>query len=574
MNVTEHEKANAVSKINKLLVRIRLPFTILSLEEGIPTLWVALLESILESRLQGVMREPDLSGGADASHGYRLHNARAVLWALEHEILQQELPHLTAENIVRADPRTLVDLASIMWEVAYAIDSHRDEPRAFQMGDELDNSLLDVSSIASADSFSVTSDGAEQVDTPVPGPTIERLATPPPLRIHPDDTPHIRALKKRRAAMLRQEHAASFADQRRTLQDMQHQHRRTVRPDVDPLPSSFSSPPRPTKASVARSHVGVRGTRDYREPPPEHDDGDELDELLGVHSDADSDGGESDASHSLRHRAKKSRPNSSSQSRAGEHTTLAERNLDAFTKRVRREVPIVHTKFPSAAETDRVWRQQLNTWTHALEDRLWTQKVVMAARRAQTTAAQRAKAQLNEQARRIKRMENRQKSVEEDVRRIAEQRRAKEEAMLRGLLDEYVAAQRAAILDERRLERDERRALDEGRKLKEVSQRALYPLPDLDSVLLGCLALRLCKAIEMLKEKLERVKEQERIAERAHAAEMRRLVREQKEYSKERVQQIKDKLQHDWGDVHLLEEGGAQLRGSIGFRVVGPRDKR
>nr|KAJ3419146.1 hypothetical protein HK105_007349 [Polyrhizophydium stewartii] len=461
MNVTEDEKAAAVDKINTLLLRIGQNFDVTSLEECIPTLWVLLLEGIRKSRLRGVMREPDLPG-ADASHAYHLNNAQAVLWALKHEILHRELPHLTAENIVRVEPRTLVDLASIMCEVANTIDIH-----ATRAACHASDVAQDELSLAN-DKMNVTEQEKANAVHKINALFLFNRTRKMILSLE-ECTPAIWILllqgirKSRLQGVIREpdlsgsadaSHAYRLHNAQAVLLALRHEILHQELPHL-------------TAENIVRADL--RTLVDLASimwkiafPVDTHDDGDELDELLGVHSDADSDGGESDASHSLRHRAKKSRPNSSSQSRAGEHTTLAERNLDAFTKRVRREVPIVHTKFPSAAETDR----QLNTWTHALEDRLWTQKVVM------TTAAQRAKAQLNEQARRIKRMENRQKSVEEDVRRIAEQRRAKEEAMLRGLLDEHVAAQRAAILDERRLERDERRALDEGRKLKEVSQRA------------------------------------------------------------------------------------------------------
>ncbi|KAL2919063.1 Centrosomal protein of 95 kDa [Polyrhizophydium stewartii] len=474
MNVTEQEKANAVHKINALFLFNRTRKMILSLEECTPAIWILLLEGIRKSRLQGVMQEPDLPGDDIASHAYRLYNAQAVLLALRHEILHQELPHLTAENIVRADLRTLVDLASIMWKIAFPVDTMNVTEQ------EKANAVHKINALFL---FNRTRKMILSLEECTPAIWILLLQGIRKSRLQgvirePDlsgsaDASHAYRLHNAQAVLLALRHEILHQElphltaenivraDLRTLVDLASIMWKIAFP-VDTISqeiyrvvseghTQFVSKLKELKqasATYSHIHVGVRGTRDYREPPPEHDDGDELDELLGVHSDADSDGGESDASHSLRHRAKKSRPNSSSQSRAGEHTTLAERNLDAFTKRVRREVPIVHTKFPSAAETDR------------------------AARRAQTTAAQRAKAQLNEQARRIKRMENRQKSVEEDVRRIAEQRRAKEEAMLRGLLDEHVAAQRAAILDERRLERDERRALDEGRKLKEVSQRA------------------------------------------------------------------------------------------------------
>ncbi|EGF79962.1 expressed protein [Batrachochytrium dendrobatidis JAM81] len=66
-------------------------------------------------------------------------------------------------------------------------------------------------------------------------------------------------------------------------------------------------------------------------------------------------------------------------------------------------------------------------------------------------------------------------SAQEQVERIADQRCFEEEKMVKGLLDEYIKAQRLAIIEERRLERDTQKKSNEQKKIKEMSRRKLYP---------------------------------------------------------------------------------------------------
>lgn len=107
-----------MSRINSLLARIRVPITVSSLSECVPSLWVAILESLLEARLPGVVRS--IERGV-ATQDARLQNAQAVVWALEQEVLGMELPHIRAENIVACDRETVLDLLGILWEISMAI---------------------------------------------------------------------------------------------------------------------------------------------------------------------------------------------------------------------------------------------------------------------------------------------------------------------------------------------------------------------------------------------------------------------------------------------------------------------
>ena len=60
----------------------------------------------------------------------------------------------------------------------------------------------------------------------------------------------------------------------------------------------------------------------------------------------------------------------------GNKPSQAEKNMDAFEKRVRDVLPILG-QFPKPADKERSWTRQLKTWNRALDDRVWTQKVEM-----------------------------------------------------------------------------------------------------------------------------------------------------------------------------------------------------
>ncbi|KAI8924490.1 hypothetical protein BC831DRAFT_465593 [Entophlyctis helioformis] len=776
-DTADQEELVAVSKVNALLARIRVPITVSSIHDCVPSLWVAILESLLEARIPGVVRAHDIistnidsssdrngNGNNGAPLITRLQNAQAVVWALEQQILQMELPHIRAENIVEAERRTVFNLVDIIWEIARAVDGasiqmSNDSQTAAAggvgslIGDNAPlGSLPDISSIDSQDAISLLSDRnhddydeASSVDvesladlqpsrpgiksqvehqqqrmrhaaqtrplqslhvfpsssthaaevasalltataaslptqrgprragtvstvagqtrhsprssrssksgsasdtrsskrdhqeiysdaeeyeavqerrleqaekqererrkgqrraqeqtlrqqpvapvddteeaqpaTPVQGSrrrirfssNIAQYSTPPVLRILPEDTPHTRALKIRRAALLRQEHTRSarlaavsaspaqspwkvapggaslgLSETQKKLNRMRQQHKQLLGVSREPLPGEHVRIG--SRSSAKRQRLDSRG-RSGSEGNDYENDGTASNQEAAFEARADA------------RLAAKNEP-----------LSQAERNLHAFEDRVRQTVPLLEA-FPRIADSERTWRSQLSTWTRALDDRVWTQKVVMQKeldgiqdeapldylrkdalrtqllnlRSSHAQATHKAKANVNEQVRRIKRIEHRQRVIEQDVKSVLERRRLKEEQLVSGLMDDYMKAQRQAVLEERRLERDMRKKEDEKRKIQETSRRTF--LED---------------QIRMLNDQLAQVKKEERIVQQAQSQEVRQLVREQKEYAKTRISTVKSKLSQDWDDMHMPAESVSSLRGSIGFAV-------
>ncbi|KAK5672932.1 hypothetical protein QVD99_000415 [Batrachochytrium dendrobatidis] len=77
----------------------------------------------------------------------------------------------------------------------------------------------------------------------------------------------------------------------------------------------------------------------------------------------------------------------------------------------------------------------------------------------------------------------------------------------------------------------------------------------------------------MLNEQLAETKREEALVKKVQNEEMRTLVREQKEHAKERIQQIKDKLDQDWGRALYEQEAADAIRRRIKFQVVSKRNK-
>eukprot|EP00842_Homolaphlyctis_polyrhiza_P002004 jgi/Hompol1/2804/HPOL_003028-RA len=172
-----------------MLARIRVPITIRSFDDCVPSLWVAIIEGLLEARIPGVVRMPSGPDGA-ATTVDKLQNAQAVVWVLEQQIIKAELPHIKAEDIVERDSQTLLDLTGLIWEISQAIDGAGSQASQ-QQQQQQQLSPLNNHSIASASEISPIS--------------LRGVVTPPILRIAPGDTPHTQALKIRRAALLRHE---------------------------------------------------------------------------------------------------------------------------------------------------------------------------------------------------------------------------------------------------------------------------------------------------------------------------------------------------------------------------------
>ncbi|OAJ38932.1 hypothetical protein BDEG_22822 [Batrachochytrium dendrobatidis JEL423] len=394
----------------------------------------------------------------------------------------------------------------------------------------------------------------------------DQYHTPEILRVTKHDTPHTRALKLRRAILLRQKHTGArnrspFIMQKK-LQDMQRQHQQAMKNGI------MASPFKQSPMSKEQSRNHDRNDVDYYEDRAVVDENfsSNLDKSYSKFKGDYVDGADPIKDQDLDGFGKRSRRqlfSDKSKPSRNDQTQFAKlspprQNIQAFEDCVRKTIPVVHSKFLTESQRESLWSSQLSTWTRALDDRLWTRK---EKRKDQAALRHNAKVNLNEKVRRLKRMDQIHNSAQEQVERIADQRYFGEEKMVKGLLDEYIKAQRLAIIEERRLERDTQKKSNEQKKIKEMSRRKLYPF----------FHLGYCDQIDMLNEQLAETKREEALVKKVQNEEMRTLVREQKEHAKERIQQIKDKLDQDWGRALYEQEAADAIRRRIKFQLLRSR---
>ncbi|KAH6564710.1 hypothetical protein BASA62_007758 [Batrachochytrium salamandrivorans] len=416
----------------------------------------------------------------------------------------------------------------------------------------------------------------------------EKYSTPPILQVLSNDTPYTKALKIRRAMLLRQKHAVSGRSPlilQAKLKRMRKQHQRVLKSGTESRlfrESSFTDLP---DHRSFQDHYHPSETKEDEWDSLNHKE--QTEEYSKSSIDSHGDLKNEDNKRVPKHHSKMTRGSTHVPNNTKDLDSLsqAEHNILNFESRVRRMIPLVHTRLPSEPQRERLWNSQLKTWVHALDDQIWTQKVEqkkkhtelgnkslvyfaqteaakahnLSMRKAQNFAKNKAKVDLDEQVRRVKRMERLYRTAEEEANRIADQRKFKEENMVKGLMDEYIKSQRTAILEERRFAKDIQNSREAERKLKEISQHNLYPF---------------FIYISLLSEQLADAKRDEAMVKMAQQEEIRALVREQKEHSKNRIRQVKQKLNQDWSDVHFEENAASLIRKNLSFRIVPSRRQK
>ncbi|KAJ3086320.1 hypothetical protein HK102_013296 [Quaeritorhiza haematococci] len=171
-------------------------------------------------------------------------------------------------------------------------------------------------------------------------------------------------------------------------------------------------------------------------------------------------------------------------------------------------------------------------------------EVAQAKRKSQDAALRTTKTNLREHSLQTKRMQVRQELIEKEVDKYFLKKREKEEKIAQEIYAEYVKKQRKAIIEKRKTEKEERAAKDAQLKMQQESRERLYP------------SLTLI-IIQILSEQLAEAKREEELVNKAHAEEMRKLAREEKQKIKDQIQLIKEKLAVDEVDSYALQQSVA-----------------
>jgi hypothetical protein len=308
---------NYLFRLNTLLSKIKIPISLLCLTECVPSLWIALFEGLLETRIPEVDRSFNLS---DES---RIKNIQAVLDQLK-QLFSIDLEHIKPLDLISYDETAVCNLIDVFVEISESLNDWKNpsslpqakaekengqkkRKRPIYTGKQLQSIVKDDVSRFVKESNRSSLEAIQEI-TPVKVKATELL------KPEQKDTPHMKALKLKRMNLLKNisdttDNATKF---QKSQKSKEYNLNKLIEMEIKQLSSS-----------------------------------------AGLVSEIEEMG---------KHVASK------------EFKTRPEKNLDVFEERVRKSMPTLEP-YPSKKVKDQVHELQLKTWTKALDDRLWNKKV-------------------------------------------------------------------------------------------------------------------------------------------------------------------------------------------------------
>ncbi|TPX54019.1 hypothetical protein PhCBS80983_g06076 [Powellomyces hirtus] len=253
----------------------------------------------------------------------------------------------------------------------------------------------------------------------------------------------------------------------------------------------------------------------------------------------------------------------------------AETNLELYRRDIETALPAA---LASTKVDDRNWTRQVETWTRALDDRLWGRKVRRQRDENEAEATLRPLKQLaktvgyslvqnrppssrptllatqsahHAQRRRIIAANHRAAEAARIVQRHRTTLKHKDEQLVKHLYDTYTATQRRAIIDARAQTRAHAQLKHTQMKKTQDAKEHFYKTQ-----------------LDLLKEQLEEAKREESLVLKAQSEEVRKLLRQQKEEAKSHVKKVREKLEVDVNDLVFreLDAWGVEENLAFGYR--------
>lgn len=509
-------KEISLDKINALLSKIKIPICLLSLKECVPSLWIALFEGLLETRIAEIDRSFALSDDA------RFKNLQVIITKIS-KLFTMDLDHIKPLDLISYNEEAICSFIDVFVRISESLngennistlsnsdnepgDLQKKRKRSIYTGNKLRNVVQDdISKFVKE--YHRSSLEEIQTSTPIKAQAAELL------KFENTDTPHMKALKLKRRNLL--QNISQATETVTKTYKSQRNKESNISKLIEKEIKQISS--RPKKGPLSQIDQVVIGAT------------------------------------------------------SKEVRTRPEKNLDRFEERVRRSMPLCEP-FPSEKVKDHMHEQQIKTWTKALDDRLWNKKVSSSLqgvpdtriieqakkeiektrdieqRKKESNALKSIKAELNERVRRAVRMEHRLQVAHEDVEKIKLKRSFREEQAVKGLLDDYVKTERRMIIEERRFEKDKKKEKEAKSRQRQEAKLNYYR-----------------DQIELLKEQYEETKREERIMEKAQKEEHRRIIRDKKDAAKNKVKMVKEKLEVDASNLGFQEATAQRLRSSLKF---------
>ncbi|TPX32352.1 hypothetical protein SmJEL517_g04525 [Synchytrium microbalum] len=672
MENSEELEQNCVETANSLLALIKVPLQLTSIQDFVPSLWVALYEGILQTRIPDIIRDPLLATQPQT----RTSNVSAVIAQLS-ELIKTPLDHIRPQDVIECQPQDVYNLLEILDGVASVVLSSNSSGATGTTGESSkvttssgdasnpleiataeyygDNSAASnaedlhdgfevsgiepnitqismdsISQLGQAATTSAAPTASRQPNPPVqprpvqsrphrdrkrrrnnneglllevnddveefarmreagiaPQPEImdegdddeqQQLAAdqrnttsspskkrirfnltagnsntqaqqqqpPPPratipvlLRPSASDTPYTRALKTRRAQLMQQQHAIKtpFTTVKTSKAGSTGSSSGVSRPSNNRKPGSTSS--RASAASKASSSSSSTRPSIPTAIPPA---------------------------------AETSPMDNTEQEEVDDDTeAMPEKTLAQFERIVSQALPGVEL---GSTIRNSTWNKQLKTWQKALDDRNWNRRVELhkatvavgsqtpvevmrreieqtieqQQRRQQETVARMARTDLLERARRVTKMEVRQAQIEKEVESFKIKKKMREEQIVKTLYDDYLRAQRSAIIETRALEREKTRNMQGEAKKRQVARESYFR-----------------DQITLLQEGIKEAQKDEAIAVKAQIEELRKVARDEKEAAKKQIRLVREKLAVDAQDVELTNLDAKIAKSRIRF---------
>lgn len=108
----------SLAKINALLSKIKVPISLLSLKECVPSLWIAVFEGLLETRIPEIDRSFALSDDA------RLHNLQVVLSQLK-KLFKVDIDHIKSLDLISYDETAICSLIDVFVDISGSLDNEK-----------------------------------------------------------------------------------------------------------------------------------------------------------------------------------------------------------------------------------------------------------------------------------------------------------------------------------------------------------------------------------------------------------------------------------------------------------------
>ncbi|KAJ3259816.1 hypothetical protein HK103_001707 [Boothiomyces macroporosus] len=201
---------------------------------------------------------------------------------------------------------------------------------------------------------------------------------------------------------------------------------------------------------------------------------------------------------------------------------LPEKNLEEFFQQIKSHIPILRRV--TDRDYEMATKAQISLTRKALDNRLWQHKVDLQKelesikdtapldfllkqidqeykakqKRQEILSLKNAKSALDNQYRRVKRLQYRQKSIVDSNKRLQRAQELKEEQLTNGLVNRYMEQQRKTIIEYRKEENELKRQLMERRQ-QETDKKTFI----------------LEQQIEMVKEEIEKLRHEEELIKKS-----------------------------------------------------------